>query len=101
MSRTKSLVLGLALWKGTAQALLCACAVVRVRVRVAFAHILRPWTGPFSVDQCIAASRIEEDHNIAEWGECEGAHDLDKVDIYKHVAAATAFLRSLPKIINQ
>lgn len=67
VSRTKSLVLGLALWKG-----------------------------PFSVDQCIAASRIEEDHNIAEWGECEGAHDLDKVDIYKHVAAATAFLRSLP-----
>jgi ATP synthase F1 complex assembly factor 2 len=67
VSRTKSLVLGLALWKG-----------------------------PFSVGQCIAASRIEEEHNISEWGECEGAHDLEKLDISKHIAAATAFLRFLP-----
>ncbi len=67
MSRTKSLVLGLALWRGN-----------------------------FSVEEVVHASRIDENWNIQNWGECEGAHDLEEVDHYKLVAAATVALRLLP-----
>lgn len=56
-SRLRSLILSLALWKGN-----------------------------WSVEEVVRASRVDEDFQMENWGECEGAHDLDLVEIKKMVA---------------
>ena len=45
--------------------------------------------------EAIEATRLEEDHQIAQWGLVEGGHDVDMSDIKARVAAPSVFMRLL------
>lgn len=45
------------------------------------------------VTDAIEAARLEEEHQIAEWGLVEGGHDVDRANLSVQVAAAMTFLR--------
>lgn len=51
--------------------------------------------GELTVEQAVAAARVEEDLQMAEFGLVEGGHDLDIVDLRTRVAGAALFLRLL------
>ena len=48
-----------------------------------------------SVRWAMTAARIEEESQMAEWGEVEGGHDIDKSTLYMKLMAASVFLRLL------
>ena len=48
-----------------------------------------------SIEQAVAAARLEEDHQIAAWGLVEGGHDIDIADLRVRVAAPALFVRLL------
>ena len=43
--------------------------------------------------EAIAASRLEEEHQIDEWGLVEGGHDIDRANLQVQVCSALLFLR--------
>jgi len=45
--------------------------------------------------ETLEAARVEEEHQIEEWGLVEGGHDLDLADIKIRVAAPKVFLHLL------
>ena len=45
--------------------------------------------------EALEAARLEEDHQIAEWGLVEGGHDIDLSDIKVRVSAPSVFMRLL------
>jgi len=49
-----------------------------------------------NLSDAIAASRLEEEFQIEQYGEVEGHHDLDKVDVDVRLASASLFLHLLP-----
>lgn len=51
--------------------------------------------GNFSIKQVLETARVEEDHQIEEWGLVEGGHDLDLADMKVRVAAPIVFLNLL------
>jgi ATP synthase mitochondrial F1 complex assembly factor 2 len=53
---------------------------------------LKAVRGGMSIDDVLRAARVEEDHQIAEWGLVEGGHDLDLADMKVRVAAPCVFL---------
>lgn len=53
---------------------------------------LRGWLG---VEAALEAARLEEDHQIGEWGLVEGGHDIDIADLRVRVAAPSLFVRLL------
>lgn len=48
-----------------------------------------------SIEQVLAAARLEEDHQIERWGLVEGGHDIDIADLRVRVAAPCLFVRLL------
>lgn len=48
--------------------------------------------GVLSLEQILEASRIEENHQIEEWGLVEGGHDIDIAETHVRVAAPLVFL---------
>ena len=48
-----------------------------------------------SIEQTLAAARLEEDRQIEAWGLVEGGHDIDIADLRVRVAAPALFLRLL------
>lgn len=58
-------------------------------IPLAFLH------GRISSKQVYIAGRLEEDHNVLEWGEVEGGHDLDLHFARFKTYAATSFFRML------
>jgi ATP synthase F1 complex assembly factor 2 len=48
-----------------------------------------------SVEEAVLASRVEEEHQIAQWGAVEGGHDLDRLNNCVALAGADAFMRLL------
>jgi len=46
-----------------------------------------------TVDQAIAAARVEEEAQIEEWGLVEGGHDLDQLDIRVRVGAPVMLMK--------
>ena len=53
--------------------------------------------GQLSVEQVLAAARLEEDHQIERWGLVEGGHDIDIADLRVRVAAPSLFVRLLKR----
>ena len=51
--------------------------------------------GVMGVYDVVKASRLEEEHQIEEWGLVEGGHDIDASDIKVRVSAPSVFLRLL------
>lgn len=51
--------------------------------------------GKLSLDQVIEASRIEESHQIEEWGLVEGGHDIDIAELNVRISAPLVFLDML------
>lgn len=49
------------------------------------------------VEDAIAAARVEEEFQIARYGECEGSHDLDRVNVRTLMWSSDTFLRMLPE----
>jgi len=49
--------------------------------------------GELTVDEAIAAARVEEEMQIAEWGLVEGGHDLDQLDIRVRVTAPVMLMK--------
>ena len=47
------------------------------------------------VRDAIAASRVEEDYQLKDWGMVEAGHDLDIADINSRIAGPAIFLRLL------
>lgn len=54
---------------------------------------LKTLRGELSVDEAIAAARVEEETQIEEWGLVEGGHDLDQLDIRVKVAAPVMLMK--------
>jgi ATP synthase F1 complex assembly factor 2 len=54
---------------------------------------LKTLRGGLSVDEAIAAARVEEETQIEEWGLVEGGHDLDQLDIRVKVAAPVMLMK--------
>lgn len=52
--------------------------------------------GRLTAHQALALSRLEEDLQIRQWGECEGDHDLDKAELKVRMTTASAFLKMIP-----
>jgi hypothetical protein len=51
--------------------------------------------GRLSVQESLAAARLEEDMQIEEWGMVEGGHDIDVADARVRIAAPSLFVRLL------
>lgn len=51
--------------------------------------------GRLTVAEALAAARLEEEHQIGQWGLVEGGHDIDQSDIKVRVAAPSVFVRLL------
>ncbi|KAL2635127.1 hypothetical protein R1flu_006606 [Riccia fluitans] len=47
------------------------------------------------IDQALDIIRLEEEHQIDEWGLVEGGHDIDIADLRVRISAASIFLRLL------
>jgi ATP synthase F1 complex assembly factor 2 len=47
------------------------------------------------IGQVLAAARLEEDHQMEQWGLVEGGHDIDIADMRVRVAAPCLFVRLL------
>lgn len=54
---------------------------------------LKTLRGELTVDQAIAAARVEEEAQIEEWGLVEGGHDLDQLDIRVRVGAPVMLMK--------
>ena len=50
--------------------------------------------GRLSIDDAVAAARLEEEYQIAQWGMVEGGHDVDRAHINVQVASGRVLLRS-------
>lgn len=51
--------------------------------------------GRLGIAATVEAARVEEDHQIEEWGLVEGGHDIDIADLHVRVAAPSLFVRML------
>ena len=51
--------------------------------------------GEISIDEGVAAARLEEEIQIEQWGMVEGGHDVDRVHIAVQVASGRVLLRTL------
>jgi len=51
--------------------------------------------GSCSIHDLLKASRVEEDHQIEQWGLVEGGHDIDIAEVHVRVAAPMVFLKLL------
>lgn len=51
--------------------------------------------GHCSIHDLLKASRVEEDHQIEQWGLVEGGHDIDIAEVHVRVAAPMVFLKLL------
>ena len=79
---------GLDVWKCSAlEQLAGACK----SVCIAIAGV----EGQISLQQVIEASRIEESHQIEEWGLVEGGHDIDIAELNVRISAPLVFLDML------
>jgi ATP synthase F1 complex assembly factor 2 len=54
---------------------------------------LKTLRGGMTVDEAVAASRVEEEMQIEEWGLVEGGHDLDQLDLRVKVAAPVMLMK--------
>jgi ATP synthase F1 complex assembly factor 2 len=54
---------------------------------------LKTLRGGLTVDEAIAAARVEEEAQIEEWGLVEGGHDLDQLDIRVKVSAPVVLMK--------
>jgi ATP synthase F1 complex assembly factor 2 len=54
---------------------------------------LKTLRGGLTVDEAIAAARVEEEAQIEEWGLVEGGHDLDQLDIRVRVGAPVMLMK--------
>lgn len=50
--------------------------------------------GVVNVEGAVQAARVEEEHQVSQWGLVEGGHDVDRAQLIAQVAAATFFLKS-------
>jgi ATP synthase F1 complex assembly factor 2 len=48
-----------------------------------------------SIEDALRACRVEENYQLENYGEVEGFHDLDKVDIETRLSSAALFLHLL------
>ncbi|CAM6102752.1 unnamed protein product [Calypogeia fissa] len=48
-----------------------------------------------TIEEAIEVIRVEENHQVDDWGYVEGGHDIDEADIRVRIAAASVFLRLL------
>ncbi|OAE18118.1 hypothetical protein AXG93_4101s1050 [Marchantia polymorpha subsp. ruderalis] len=48
-----------------------------------------------SIERAIDIIRVEEEHQIEDWGHVEGGHDIDIADLRVQITAASVFLRLL------
>ena len=46
------------------------------------------------IDDAVAAARLEEEYQIAQWGMVEGGHDVDRAHINVQIASGRVLLRS-------
>eukprot|EP00741_Cyanophora_paradoxa_P009165 tig00001471_g8876.t1 len=51
--------------------------------------------GALGIPEAVAAARVDEEHQLADWGLVEGNHDVDRVDMASRLASAALFLRLL------
>ncbi|KAG0571156.1 hypothetical protein M758_6G206300 [Ceratodon purpureus] len=65
---------------GTARSLIVALAIAR---------------GRLGIDEAMDVIRLEENHQVEEWGYVEGGHDIDEADMRVKIAACSVFLRLL------
>lgn len=87
-NRVKNYILGLDAWKCSAlEQLAGACK----SVCIAIAGV----EGRLSLHQVIDISRIEESHQIEEWGLVEGGHDIDIAELSVRISAPLVFLDML------
>ena len=54
---------------------------------------LKTLRGELTVEEAIAAARVEEEAQIEEWGLVEGGHDLDQLDIKVKVSAPVMLMK--------
>lgn len=54
-----------------------------------------------TIQEAVKAVRLEEDHQVEEWGFVEGGHDIDIADLRVRIAAPSVFLRLLDKRLLQ
>ena len=54
---------------------------------------LKTLRGGLTVEEAIAAARVEEEAQIEEWGLVEGGHDLDQLDIKVKVSAPVMLMK--------
>lgn len=50
--------------------------------------------GKISVADAVKAARVEEEHQISQWGLVEGSHDVDRTQLISEVSAASFFLQT-------
>jgi ATP synthase F1 complex assembly factor 2 len=65
---------------GTARSLIVALAIAR---------------GRLGIEEAIEIIRLEEDHQVEDWGYVEGGHDIDEADIRVKISSCSVFLRLL------
>ncbi|KAL3692844.1 hypothetical protein R1sor_006495 [Riccia sorocarpa] len=54
-----------------------------------------------NVDKALDIIRLEEEHQIEEWGLVEGGHDIDIADLRVRISAASIFLRLLSYSLDE
>ncbi|XP_024359709.1 uncharacterized protein [Physcomitrium patens] len=65
---------------GTARSLIVALAIAR---------------GRLGIEEAMEVIRLEENHQVEEWGYVEGGHDIDEADMRVKIAACSVFMRLL------
>ena len=88
LEKIRKYLKGLSQWELTAAEQMAASCK---SVCVALAAV----RGVLGVKEVLRAARLEEDHQIEEWGLVEGGHDIDIADLKVRVAAPAVFLNLL------
>eukprot|EP00270_Netrium_digitus_P003915 TRINITY_DN14767_c1_g2_i1.p1 TRINITY_DN14767_c1_g2~~TRINITY_DN14767_c1_g2_i1.p1 ORF type:complete len:460 (-),score=94.81 TRINITY_DN14767_c1_g2_i1:372-1751(-) len=84
----RNILMSLSDWELSAVDALASAARSLV-IALAVAH------GQLSIDDALMVIRLDEDHQVEEWGYVEGGHDIDEADLHVRVASASLFMRLL------
>eukprot|EP00743_Colponemidia_sp_Colp-15_P002542 GILK01002755.1.p1 GENE.GILK01002755.1~~GILK01002755.1.p1 ORF type:complete len:277 (+),score=47.68 GILK01002755.1:48-878(+) len=83
--RIRSLLENMSDWRLTGvEHLTASCKSLVIALAVAEGHV--------TVEQAVRAARVEEDHQVQEWGEVKGGHDIDESNTLLSVASAKVFI---------
>ena len=90
----KSVLLGIALFKVSADKAEYPCAIL---VHACLPLMIDPggMQGRLGVQEGTTMARLEEELQLEDWGYVEGGHDIDDADIRVRLGAASIFARLL------